>query len=862
MLTPQFIQERDSWVATLPTWQRRLTRDIIEFGHCREEALERALQEFLQMHNLVEGFEAVEDRLQNSPPMAARPAIRTDRPLRLMNISNFRAVSALHDGQHLEVGPGLTVIYGENGAGKSSYVRLLNRAFASRGNTEILPNVFAEGDARQQVPACQFHFDHDGQEEVIRFPAQGDHAHLQRFSVFDGHSARVHLSKENELMFIPGGFECFRQLSEGLNELRNRFQIQISARNSPNPLLRTFQMGSEMDRFVHNISPETTEEEICRLATLTEEERGMIEKLTTKIAELRSRKIDDQLQKLEQLEGNLRQFLLRLERINERLHPGQLQKLLEARKRVHNLERQASQVGAARFAELGVRNADNPHFKDFLIAAAKMVEVEEDTSACPYCESPLDERGLNLRGAYQAFLTSTAERDLRTARRTLADLEKELRAIPFPVLDANQVLYNQLERDDEGKVLAATLVTSVMETLEKFNAFLATVATDGTPVGVPNLIIDTTKITVYQQRLVLEKEILQAADPAKEIQGLNGQLTKLKDRQRLHEHLEVLLSHLKNQRWCAQAETLMRHFATNNITTQGRRFYERYFTDDYLTNFERECDRLRAKLQVTVEQRGVRGKTIRGLKVANQNPRNILSEGEQRAVALADFLTEVNLSGNCCGLIFDDPVTSLDHGRKSLIAKRLAEEANDRQTIIFTHDLVFVAKLKEAVEKHGCEFVSHWITKDETGPGRINLNNGPVNEADYKKSGIAQGYLQRAKGESNPAEKQRLLRQGFAAVRTSYEALIIYDMFNEVYTRFGERISAGRLNEVIVDPEITAQVIDKSGSLSKYIEAHLHSDEYADTKPTLETLKLEIDEFDQLKKRIRELKKERKQEDR
>ena len=42
------------------------------------------------------------------------------------------------------------------------------------------------------------------------------------------------------------------------------------------------------------------------------------------------------------------------------------------------------------------------------------------------------------------------------------------------------------------------------------------------------------------------------------------------------------------------------------------------------------------------------------------SPDKILSEGEKRAVALADFLTEVALDTTSRSIILDDPVTSFD----------------------------------------------------------------------------------------------------------------------------------------------------------------------------------------------------------
>jgi energy-coupling factor transporter ATP-binding protein EcfA2 len=52
-------------------------------------------------------------------------------------------------------------------------------------------------------------------------------------------------------------------------------------------------------------------------------------------------------------------------------------------------------------------------------------------------------------------------------------------------------------------------------------------------------------------------------------------------------------------------------------------------------------------------------------------------------------------------VVFDDPVTSLDHLRRRAVADRIAQEAQRRQVAVFTHDLTFVTRLLQAVEQHG-----------------------------------------------------------------------------------------------------------------------------------------------------------------
>lgn len=70
-----------------------------------------------------------------------------------------------------------------------------------------------------------------------------------------------------------------------------------------------------------------------------------------------------------------------------------------------------------------------------------------------------------------------------------------------------------------------------------------------------------------------------------------------------------------------------------------------------------------------------------------------MSEGEHRCVALAAFMAELATAENKSGIVFDDPVSSLDHMHRNAVAKRLVTEAAHRQVIVFTHDLAFLFEL-------------------------------------------------------------------------------------------------------------------------------------------------------------------------
>jgi hypothetical protein len=122
----------------------------------------------------------------------------------------------------------------------------------------------------------------------------------------------------------------------------------------------------------------------------------------------------------------------------------------------------------------------------------------------------------------------------------------------------------------------------------------------------------------------------------------------------------------------------------------------------------------------------------------------------------------------------------------------------------------------------------------------------------YKKSGKAQQYYEEAK-KCAPAEREDKLKNGFAALRTSYESMVVFDLFKGVVQRFNERVSIDSLSNVFFDMETRDEILDSFYQCCRYMEGHLHSDKYAYKKPTVENLIEEINRFNDVKKKISEL---------
>ena len=147
-------------------------------------------------------------------------------------ISNVDNVNALSKTCELVFAPkGLTVIYGDNGSGKSSYVSILKHACNTRGHKPKIndnlydPECFGndkKADIEFTIDGANFHTVNLINEEV------NDSA-LKSVDVFDTFSANHYIEGEDEIAFIPQGLSIVEKFTYWLKKSRERTNRELSS---------------------------------------------------------------------------------------------------------------------------------------------------------------------------------------------------------------------------------------------------------------------------------------------------------------------------------------------------------------------------------------------------------------------------------------------------------------------------------------------------------------------------------------------------------------------------------------------------------------------------------------------------------
>ena len=293
-------------------------------------------------------------------------------------------------------------------------------------------------------------------------------------------------------------------------------------------------------------------------------------------------------------------------------------------------------------------------------------------------------------------------------------------------------------------------------------------------------------------------------NPAKELEVLEAQINFLKDKSLLNKLLDKILIFVMAHKWAAKAERFLSVFNTRSITAKQGKLFNEHITEKYTNTFNDECEKLNAPNIVNIVQRNAKVSTLRKLQVAGQIANNILSEGEQRAISISDFLTEAQLNPNNKGIFFDDPVTSQDHERRERIAARLVELSKQKQIIVFTHDIAFFIRLKLIAENTGVNHEYTTIRKAGGTPGIISPDLPwiiqPVGKrVKFLRNRLVQ--LRKVEKESSEDEYLFFAKSWYGLLRETWERTVEERLFKGVLERFSLGIQTQKLKKVVVTEE-------------------------------------------------------------
>lgn len=241
--------------------------------------------------------------------------------------------------------------------------------------------------------------------------------------------------------------------------------------------------------------------------------------------------------------------------------------------------------------------------------------------------------------------------------------------------------------------------------------------------------------------------------------------------------------------------------------------------------------------------RAHRRKTLGG----RHKPSKILSEGEQKVLALADFVAEARLAGITAPVIFDDPVSSLDHRRINEVARRIASLADDNQVIVFTHDIFFAATLLALFE--ASKRCTYFQITDEDGKGQVTRASGPRWDSLSNLKTNINKTIEAARAVDGEA-RAALVREGYDWIRSWCEVFTESELLAGVSQRYQPNIRMTTLNSIkaVALPGASKVVTRIFEDACRYIPGHSQPLPTLGISPTLPGLEAHWKELQDARK--------------
>lgn len=822
------LSEIQKWSEKLPTWQQHAVAVLYQRPVPTAEDLEDIFALLLDTHGIPDLLGRDARRLtteQVASPQAGQPIVQ------LTSIKNLQYVNALAPGKVLPLAPtGLTSIYGDNGVGKSGYTRVLKKACRARDQSEpIRPNAYKH-PVLAEAATAGFDALVDGKPAEYKWTdGKAASVELSSIAIFDSRCARAYVDNQGDFSYVPYGLDILEGLAKVSAWLKERVQQeQRAAKPNVEPFTKLALSPTQAGLLAKGLSAKTRKEDIERLTTLSGEELAQLDSLVKTLGEAdpKRRAADMRLKA-----GRVDALVQRIEAAIAVVAQPKIDSL-HALVNKSNQAKSVAQVVAQRFKEMDTLEGTGDDLWLEMFRAARQFCLTSHTvhafprlsgeARCPLCQNQVGEAGAARLIAFDEFIGGEATKAAEKARKDAINAFKAVVDAQLE-LSFDETLTHDLEASPE-------LVDACTEFQKALRARRDAVREAAKPDSgnlwdqIPALPVSPqealAKIAAsWREAAVKLDQSQDAAARAK----MEKDLAELQARRQLAELKTVVLEAVDRFLTSSKLAECLAATSTTAISRKSTELTNTMATDEVAAALSEELAALGVNgISVAMQPSSTKAKTTFKLVLKSESgavPQDILSEGEQRAIAIAAFLAEVRLSKGKGGIVFDDPVSSLDHARRERVARRIAAEAQERQVVVFTHDIFFLNVLM--FEATALGLAPKALTLNQTPEGfgvaeetlpfaganvsqRVGiLRNEQVECARRFKAGDQAGY-------------RLLARDLYNDLRMAWERGVEEVLFHEVVLRFRKGVETNRLKKVTVEPDDVTAITAGMSRCSNY----------------------------------------------
>jgi len=848
------MKDLEAWFKDRPIWLQDAASRLLANGILDEQDY----NDLLKVCSAQAGveFEGNEIPKPKSVPTVAIAKEAHVQKIEISSISKVVGVNALNPRTPLKISDRFTIIYGQNGTGKSGYTRLLKQICGAKNLGQLHPNAFKDKPASQ---SCEITYKVNGTEHQLLWDAkQGVNEHLAAIELYDSACGSVYVVNENQLAYEPEILKLFSALTVASDILSDKLDGLASALVSAKPQLPSEYSKTNHSKWYNSISSSTTDTVVEKQCSWTKEEQKSLDLLTIRLNEpdpkAKANKIRKSKKEVDKLVAGFRSW-------EEKLSD-------EACLKYHKLGKDSvnKQLAASAYAKSIFENSPlkgvGEEVWSLLWESARSYsqtiaypEVEfpntEKEAVCVLCEQPLDDDAKKRLFDFEEFIKGKLESTAKESKTIFEDIKKTLIKPPEEELIISMIT-------------AAGINELMSQAILELRTNISASSKELVNADVNSNFIAKVDFSIIEKLLELRGEMEVTAkqleeDSKKDNKPLIRQsILELDAKKWVASQIKSISAEivlLKKHTKIKKAKSLV---STTSITKKKSALVEQLITTEYIERFDKEVVKLGAgRIEVNLEKtRSNKGKVFFQIKLKGNRLKlpvdKILSEGEFRIISLAAFLADVEGHTDKSTFVFDDPISSLDQDYEEKVAERLVELSKTRQVIVFTHRLSLMALLDEALKKQGLTQETIGLYKETWGTGEPGL---PPIHAQKTKAAINTLISKIVEGrkilDEQGSEMYSWWAKGICSnTRITIEKVIEFDLLADVVQRFRRPITTqGKLHKVAkVTPEDCSYIDELMSKYSRYehsqpIESPVQTPDPDELEADLNKLKKWRDDF-------------------
>lgn len=822
------------WANGQDGWARALVSEVLASRRpVSEEVLDNIYARFLAEKSL--GPEPASDvpllELEEDAGPAADSFVLT-------KLDAVEGVNALSPGQEIDFNRGLTILFGENGAGKTGYARILKCLAAVRTAEDVLPNV--HDAAAQQTPAARVTFEASGEARTLEWRGERGVAPFTHISVFDSPAVGLHVDGDLTYVYTPSDLALFRHVADGLDGVKARAEGEAASKKpSSNPYLTHFERGTPVYAAVETLGPATDLTDLEAMAAVTPEEEQGLSTLRQQVDSLKAGSVQAQL-----TVARSRRFVHEaLTKAAEAALSFDATAYNQAVATARDAKEEYVRVRRMLFASAGIVGEPSDEWQAFVLDGdAYRRHLHDDHypqhgDPCLYCQQPLGDAAIELLRQYQRFANDASRKRIDDAERLLTTLKQGLAGIKPSDLRASVARQHELDPDDAALSTADKFLAGLEASA---GALQASDPVEWTAVGqLAQPVREASEQRVKAADQLVADLTTRAQDRARALADASGRLQALESRLELKRRLADIKTYVALAKWVQRLEQLTRKLpqVKRSLTDTMKVASEQLLNSDFERRFQEESQALRAP-SVRLAFPGRDGRAARRKIVsADHLPSAVLSEGEQKVIAMADFLAEAGLRNAPAPVVFDDPVNSLDYRRIHEVADRIARLTGNRQVIVFTHNIWFATELLARFEQ-APDLCTYYTVTDDPSAGVVQAGTHPRWDSAKKLKGKINSLIQGA-GSADAEMREAAIEKAYDLIRSWCEVVVEQELLAGVTQRYQANVVMTKLPQIKGErlAAATAVIQPIFEKACRIMGGHSQPLETLSVRPTLEELK-------------------------